>query len=455
MDLKSPQPGQEPQEPKVSPSSTRSVRRERWFKRLILLTTITVAAALTASFSVGRFYASQGANWVRVELVRRITGLEPDRTEIESDWARRRKRSIEQTHAFLTRFYIGTSEEMRSLFRVAEMDPDHGLIRYGRGDQAFLISSQVFELDEHGRSYRFRPNTRSVWLRQVTLHDGPFGLFQVLDTPQHREAAERAGAVVDEGSVQTTNSWGLRGPEPDPEAPVRGVVLGDSFMQAMFNRDDETPSIYLAKHLESAFKQRVSIANTGHIGYSPEQYYYSLVEYGDRIKPQFVVISVCPNDFGDGMPVLAGKGDWFDEAAYWIEQIQAWCRSHNVLYVLVPVPTFTHIETVRKDGFYPGQVSNIFRATPARYCDPLNEFIDEHLRLKRQAMAAGGDLTRSTLYNRHIDDDHFSPRGADLWAEIVARRLVLLLETRPEGAFTVAPGPSETTSQPSSPAPHR
>ena len=49
------------------------------------------------------------------------------------------------------------------------MDPEHGLIRYGRGDQAFLISSQVFEIDNHGRSYRFRPKTRSVWLRQVTL----------------------------------------------------------------------------------------------------------------------------------------------------------------------------------------------------------------------------------------------------------------------------------------------
>ena len=30
-----------------------------------------------------------------------------------------------------------------------------------------------------------------------------------------------------ETSRQTTNSWGLRGPEPDRNAPLRGIVLGD------------------------------------------------------------------------------------------------------------------------------------------------------------------------------------------------------------------------------------
>ena len=78
-----------------------------------------------------------------------------------------------------------------------------------------MISPQVFERDDSGRSYRLRPMTRSVWLRQITLHNGPFGLFQVLDTPEHRAAAGAAGAIVDDRSVQNTNSWGLRGPEPN------------------------------------------------------------------------------------------------------------------------------------------------------------------------------------------------------------------------------------------------
>ena len=159
-----------------------------------------------------------------------------------------------------------------------------------------MISPQVFEQDDHGRSYRFRPNTRSIWLRQITLRGGPFAMFQVPDTPAHRAAARAAGAIADERSVQNTNSWGLRGAEPNPSAPVRGIVLGDSFMQGMFNGDADTPPLLLEQFLQAAWKVPVSILNTGHIGYSPEQYYYSLLEYGDQFRPDFVVVSVCPND---------------------------------------------------------------------------------------------------------------------------------------------------------------
>ncbi len=113
----------------------------------------------------------------------------PNRARVDAEWRLRRQHEVEQTHEVLTRFYDNTTEEMRELFRVAAMDPEHGLIRWGRGAEAFLISPQVFEPDEHGRSYRMRPDTRSVWLRQITLHHGPFGMFQVLDTPKHRAAA--------------------------------------------------------------------------------------------------------------------------------------------------------------------------------------------------------------------------------------------------------------------------
>ena len=247
--------------------------------------------------------------------------------EVEAQWRVRRQHGIEETHKSLAGFYNATTKEVRELFQVAGMDPEHALIRYGRADQAFVISPQVFELDEHGRSYRFRPNTRSIWLRQITIRGGPFAMFQVLDTPDHRAAAARAGAIVDEGSVQNTNSWGLRGAEPDASAAVRGIVLGDSFMQGMFNGDGDTPPLDLERYLQAAWRVPVSILNTGHIGYSPEQYYYALREYGDLFRPQFVVVSVCPNDFGDGPAVLLGKGDWYKEAEYWLDEIRMWCNS--------------------------------------------------------------------------------------------------------------------------------
>ncbi|WP_165244783.1 SGNH/GDSL hydrolase family protein [Paludisphaera soli] len=438
-----------------APSSPgRADARARWFKRFIILATLATVAGIVAAFPVGRFYAIQGAVAARTATIRWVTGLEPDRTEIEADWARRRQRAVDSTTATLTKFFNGTDEPMRDLFRVAGMDPEHGLVRFGRADQSFLLSSQVFEPDDRGRSYRLRPNTRSVWLRQVTLHDGPFGLFQILDTPEHREAASKAGAIVDESSATTTNSWGLRGPEPDPSAALRGVVLGDSFMQGMFNGDEQTPPFYLANRLTDLYEGSVSLANTGHIAYSPEQYYYTLLEYGERMTPQFVVVSVCPNDFGEGFDILQGRPDWMDEAAYWIDRIHGWCRSRGAICLLVPVPTFPQVESRRKDGFYPGLVSNIFPGPPAYFCDPLEAFLDEHLRLRREASEGNSTLSRSPLYNRHIDDDHFSPVGADLWAEVVARRLVLLLETVGRGSNPSLPK-AKLTSRPSSSGPRR
>jgi hypothetical protein len=265
-------------------------------------------------------------------------------------------------------------------------------------------------------------------LRQVTLHNGPFGLFQVLDTPEHRAAAAAAGAIVDEKSIQTTNSWGLRGPEPNPSAQVRGVVLGDSFMQGMFNGDGDTPPLHLERYLQAAWNVSVSVLNTGHIGYSPEQYFYSLREYGDRINPQFVVVSVCPNDFGDGWAVLRGEGDWFGEAGYWLDQIHGWCRARNVLCLLVPVPTHIQVENTRRDDLYPGRICDVFRTQSSRYCNPLDAFIDEHLRLAKLVRQSGQPFQRSKLYNREIDDDHFSPSGGALWASIVGRRITLILD---------------------------
>src|SRR5262249_30292756 len=155
--------------------------------------------------------------------------------------------------------------------------------------------------------------------------------------------------------------------------------------QAMFNGDDDTPPLYLERHLRSAWKVPVSILNTGHIGYSPEQYYYTLCEYGERMRPQFVVVSVCPNDFGNGAAVLRGEGDWLAEAEYWLEEIKRWCRTRQVVCIFVPVPTHVQLESIRKDSLYPGPVCDLLHSHTSRYCDPLNDFVDEYLRLGKLA----------------------------------------------------------------------
>ncbi|MGC8639070.1 MAG: hypothetical protein ACP5XB_04245 [Isosphaeraceae bacterium] len=433
------------------PFLDRTRRWQRLFKGVILTVTTLVILIMLEASGAARHYLARSVLIVKDVATRRLWGLDPDRAMIEADWRLRRQRGVERTWTSLANFYRGAPEETKELFRVAGMDPAHALVCYGRGDEAFVISPQIFERDEHGRSYRLRPSTRSVWLRQITIRGGPFMMFQVLDTPRHRAAAGRAGAIVDEGSIQTTNSWGLRGAEPDPSASLRGIVLGDSFMQAMFNGDDATPTVYLEQYLRDARKTSVSILNTGHIGYSPEQYYYTLLEYGDRFHPQFLVVSVCPNDFGLGDEVLAGKGDWFDEAEYWLGNIQEWCFARNVMLLLVPVPSHYQVESRRHDALYPGRVCEIFQPSPLRYCFPLDEFIDEHLRLGVETMRQGQSPSHSPLYNWQINDNHFSPRGAALWARVVGRRLVRLLEFKEAAArqsSDVALNPGVSSSAP-------
>ena len=131
-------------------------------------------------------------------------------------------------------------------------------------------------------------------------------MFLVPDEPEVTKPARRAGGTVVPQSLQTTNSWGCRGPEPDPTAPVRVLVLGDSMMQGALVGDSDTPPAKLESHLGQALETRVSVLNTGHIGYSLEQYDQTLRALGDRFEPHFVVISVCENDFGDLNDPAAG-----------------------------------------------------------------------------------------------------------------------------------------------------
>ncbi|HWT80748.1 MAG TPA: hypothetical protein VN648_18325, partial [Candidatus Methylomirabilis sp.] len=111
-------------------------------------------------------------------------------------------------------------------------------------------------------------------------------------------------------------------------------------------------------------------------------------------------------------------------------EIQVWCNSRNVLALVVSVPTHFQVESTRQDALYPGQVCAIVHANSSRYCYPLDEFIDEHLRLASLPEVRGRLPLFSKLYNRTINDDHFSPTGAALWARIVGRRLVRLLALR-------------------------
>ncbi|MGA9926023.1 MAG: SGNH/GDSL hydrolase family protein [Isosphaeraceae bacterium] len=409
----------------------RSRRRERWFKLSIVATTLVVVAALIAAAPRGRYLVVSLADRSR-QLAWQAVGVPPDRSEIDAEWARYRQQGIVDTRREFQNVYAEIDPPLRRLMKYAGNDPETGILRWGNYSRTLLLPATVFLPDDTGRSYRLRPSTRSVWLRNLTIQRIPLTFFLVPDGPDLGEAMRGTTAVLVEGSVQTTNSWGLRGPEPDPSAPLRGIVLGDSFMQGLFIGDEQTPAECLRRYLQTQLKTRVSVLNTGHLGYSPEQEYYTLLEYAERFHPQFVVLSLFANDFGDVFEVAAGKGDW-PEGKYWLGQIAQYCRGRRILALTIPAPLESQINARRFAGNYPGQVSNILESSGIEYLDPIESFVNEHLARVLEGTRAGNRPPTNPLFNGVVADGHFSAIGSELWAAAVGRRLVLLLEkARPD-----------------------
>ena len=273
--------------------------------------------------------------------------------------------------------------------RFAGLDPDHALARWGNHDRTIFLPATVFETDDTGRSYRFRPNVRSIWVRNFPVTGPVKAYFQVPDRPELARSSKGTGAVIVDGSTQTTNSWGLRGPEPDLTATWRGIVLGDSYMQGLFVGDQETPTECLKRDLKARLHASVEILNTGHLGYSPEQYYYTFVNTPARFPPQFVVVSLFANDFGgDIREVLEGKGDW-EEGCYWLGLIRQYCSRRNMTCLFVPAPWANQIDDARSTGFYPGMVTNNLRATAQNYFDPIADFVNAQLAMSDRGEGSG------------------------------------------------------------------
>ncbi len=405
----------------------RAEKLERRFKTVVMVGTVVMLCGLVAALPVGRYWAvwlfTRG-RWLTASAV----GLRIDHSEIESDWRRRRQFDVASARKSLATTFAEYPPAMQRLLRFAELDPDHALVRWGNFDRTVLLPGNIFEADDTGRSYRFRPDVRSIWVRNFPVKGQVKAYFQVLDKPEVGDLLKGTGATVVEGSVQTTNSWGLRGPEPNLRTSWRGIVLGDSYMQGLFVGDQETPTECLKRELESRLLSSVEVLNTGHLGYSPEQYYYTLVEYGRRFPPQFVVVSIFANDFGgDVESVFQGNGDW-QEARYWLWRIRQYALERNAHFLVVPAPWVRQVDQPQLAGNYPGRFSNALEATGVEYLDPIDDFVDAHLEASLASRKAGQVLTSNTLFNGHVGDAHFSAKGCRVWAHAVARRLELMIE---------------------------
>jgi len=389
---------------------------------------VVVSTLLTVGGLLGAILAKndRGARlaYRAVRGATRALGVTPSRAVIDAEWRRWRQRWVTETRISHQKIYGAADPRMKRLLLHTGLDPDHALVRWGNYDWTLLLPAAVFAPDDTGRSYRLRPRLRSVWLRGVRLAPGAVGFFLVPDTPELAQLIEGTGASIQPHSVQTTNSWGLRGPEPDLTAPLRGLVLGDSNAQGMLLGDEETPVAYLARELEQRLDTRVALLNTGLIGYSPEQHYFTLLEYGDRFRPHFVLLTLCMNDFG-GM-TLTEEG--LEEGRYWIGKIEDYCRAHGIPCYVASFPHEAQVTGSRKEKSLPGEFSEPCGFSSLTYCNPVESIADEHLRLKIELGLPEDCAAGSPLYNSRFGDNHFSARGAEVWAQAVGQRLELLLK---------------------------
>ena len=278
----------------------RTTLRERWFKRSILAATGLTIALILGLLPRGRYLVASAASECVAPHGTRSAFRRPARRsttpgDVTGSW----------DHRFAT---CAGTRLRRGRSRLPTADavsqgsiPSDGLLRWGnfnRDAAAALDRSSKPTIRDAPTGCV--PDTRSIWLRNLTLKSGVLMFFLVPDGPGLADAIRGTPAIPVETSQADHEFLGApRVRSPIPRHPCAGIVLGDSFMQGMFIGDDETPPECLRRYLEDQLEHRVSILNTGVMGYSPEQYYYSLLAFAERFRPQFVVVSVFTNDFGD------------------------------------------------------------------------------------------------------------------------------------------------------------
>lgn len=104
-----------------------------------------------------------------------------------------------------------------------------------------------------------------------------------------------------------TNSLGFRGPELDPDARERVLLLGDSYVFGMGVEDDETFAARLGELLERREPGRWEVVNAGVNGYGAVQALGLARRHWERLRPSIVVYVHCGNDFADDWNFTTGN----------------------------------------------------------------------------------------------------------------------------------------------------
>lgn len=384
-------------------------RHDRLFKAIVVgATALTMAViALANRRACLRLFA-----WARGQRVGRSTKVPQERIHA----TRERARDV----------FGQMSPLEQRLLDAAGLAPDRALFAQANLDTVMAFSSKVFQ--QHSEcGYRFRPGMRALWV-EWTLPEGFPAPLLVPDTPEIRECAAQLGKRI--FSTERYNALGFRGPEPDPNAAVRVLELGDSFLHGILLDEHETPSAQLEQALQKRLRSvTVSVFNTGVIGYSTEQEYHTLVEQYEHFRPNVVILHFFANDVHpDYQTVLeTGEGDWH-LAWEWIERIQQFCRARHVPIQLVSmIPARPQLTVAgRSLANYQGKFTQGLPLARNRVVDSLDALVLANERLRATGVSDWRMDATMPVFLR--DDAHFSPAGAAAYAAVVADYVLTALE---------------------------
>jgi len=95
------------------------------------------------------------------------------------------------------------------------------------------------------------------------------------------------------------NSYGLRDEEPNSNAELKILVLGDSFTWGYGVEHNETYTELMQNQLTKQRKQSIDVINAGATSYSPALQYLYLKNRGKEFKPDIIIMNFDMSDVQD------------------------------------------------------------------------------------------------------------------------------------------------------------
>ena len=123
---------------------TRSRRLDRAFKVSIVASTLLLLTGIIAGTPSGRRLASKVPFAIKRSFASYL-GVPPDRTDFKAARHLDRMRQVEAARKSLALVFDGGGPTSKEFFRVAKLDPDSAVIRWGNFDRTLALSSAVFD----------------------------------------------------------------------------------------------------------------------------------------------------------------------------------------------------------------------------------------------------------------------------------------------------------------------